>query len=61
MGQVLEDTWDDELPMLMMAYRSSIQESTKFTPSQLMFGNEIQLPIDVSYGGGPAPGERHLR
>ena len=59
MGQVPEDTWDDELPMLMMAYRSSVQESTKFTPFRLMFGHEIQLPVDVIHGGGPAPGERH--
>ena len=59
MGQVPEDTQDDELPMLTMAYRSIAQESTKSTLFQLMFGHEIQLPIDVIYGGGPAPWETH--
>ena len=43
MRQVPKDTWDDELPMLMMAYRCNVQESTKFTPFRLMFGHEIQL------------------
>lgn len=40
MEQVPEDTWDDELPMLMLAYRSSVQETTQFTPYRLMFGRE---------------------
>ena len=57
MEQCPEDTWDDHLPMLMLAYRSSVQESTRFTPFQLMFGREVQLPVDLVFGGGPAPGE----
>ena len=42
--------WDDHLPFLMMAYRSSIQESTKCTPNLLMLGREVSLPIDVIVG-----------
>ena len=49
MGQVPEDTWDDELPMLMMAYRSSAQETAKFTPFQQMFAG-FYLGIFVSGG-----------
>ena len=59
MNQVPPDIWDDELPMVMLAYRSSVQESTGFTPFRLMFGREVQLPVDIIYGGGPAPGETH--
>ena len=57
MQHVPEDTWDDHLPSLMLAYRSSVHESVKFTPHYLMFGRESRLPIDIMFGGGPAPGE----
>ena len=59
MNQVPEDTWDEELPMLMLAYRSSVQESTQFTPYRLMFGREVQLPVDIMFGGGPTPVKTH--
>ena len=41
------DDWDDLLPALMMAYRSSVHESTGFSPHRLMFGEECTFPIDV--------------
>jgi len=59
MHQVPQDTWDDELPMLMLAYRSSVQESTRFTPYRLMFGREVQLPVYIVFGGGHAPGQKN--
>ena len=31
------DDWDDLLPAVMMAYRSSVQESTRFSPYCLMY------------------------
>ena len=34
------DDWDDLLPAVMMAYRSSVHESTGFSPCRLMFGEE---------------------
>ena len=41
------DDWDDLLPAVMMAYRSSVHESTGFSPYILMFGEECTLPMDI--------------
>ena len=45
-GKNRED-WDDLLPAAMMAYRSSVHESTGFSPYRLMFGEECTLPMDI--------------
>ena len=42
-----QDDWDDLLPAVMMAYRSSVHESTGFSPYRLMFGEECTLPMDI--------------
>ena len=42
--------WDEFLPMLMMAYRSTPHDSTKYSPNMLMMGRESSLPIDVIMG-----------
>ena len=39
------DDWDDLLPVVMMAYRSSVHESTGFSQYCLMFGEECTLPM----------------
>ena len=44
-----KDDWDDHLPYVMCAYRSTIQESTHFSPNRMMLGREIMLPIDLMY------------
>ena len=41
------DDWDDLLPAIMMAYRSSVHKSTGFSPYHLMFREECTLPMDV--------------
>ena len=41
-----KDDWDDLLPV-MMACRSSVHESTGFSPYRLMFGEECTLPMDI--------------
>ena len=40
------DDWDDLLPAVMMAYCSSVHESTSFSSYRLMFGEECILPMD---------------
>jgi transposase InsO family protein len=45
--------WDDHIPLLMMSYRSAVHESTKQTPAKLMFGRELNLPIDLLFGRPP--------
>ncbi|CAB4029533.1 Retrovirus-related Pol poly from transposon 412, partial [Paramuricea clavata] len=47
--------WDRWIPFLLLAYRTSIHESTKQTPACLMFGREVRLPIDLLYGRPPEP------
>ena len=41
--------WTQQLPYVMMAFRTSIHESTKYTPQFFVFGEEINLPIDNQY------------
>ncbi|XP_052073983.1 uncharacterized protein LOC127711858 [Mytilus californianus] len=38
--------WDEILPQVMMAYRSSVHASTGQTPNMMMFGRNIFLPMD---------------
>ena len=53
------DDWDDHLPLLLMAYRSSPQESTGMSPNLMMFGEELPLPIDVMVGAPPRHKNRY--
>ena len=42
--------WDNHLPYVLMAYRSSVQESTKCTPNLLMLNREVTMPLDLIVG-----------
>lgn len=37
-----------------MAYRTSVHDSTGFSPSLMMLGREPELPIDLLFGSSPA-------
>lgn len=39
--------WDDHLPYLMIAYRTTVHERTKCTSNLIIIGRETYLPIDV--------------
>lgn len=43
-----QDDWDTTLDEIIFAYRTSRHVSTKFTPSLLMYGREMRLPIEVT-------------
>ena len=39
--------WSTYLESCVFAYNTSCQESTKFTPFELMFGRKATIPIDI--------------
>ena len=45
--------WDETLPFLLSAYRSSVHASTQCTPNSLVYGRETNLPIDLLLPGSP--------
>ena len=42
--------WDEHLSLLMMAYRTSVHETTGHTPSMMMLGREAEVPLDLIMG-----------
>ena len=42
------DNWHELLPFFMHAYRTSVHESTGYSPFRLMIGEECSLPQDVN-------------
>lgn len=43
-------TWDKNLALLTLAYRSTVHEVTGFTPNFIMLGREVALPLDIMFG-----------
>lgn len=48
-----DDEWDEKLPSCLLAYRSSVQTTTGFTPHYMTTGREMILPLDLVYGQRP--------
>ena len=44
-----QSNWTQQLPYVMMAFRTSVHESTGYTSQFLVFGEEINRPIDIQY------------
>ena len=42
--------WDQHIPKLMFAYRTTIHESTGYTPFHITFGRSPVLPVDIMIG-----------
>ena len=40
---------DKKFGCLAMAYRSTPQESTKFTPNMIMLGGKVKLPLQIMF------------
>ena len=47
-----QNNWSQHLPYVMMAYRSSVHESTGYTPKFLVHGRETSLPLYLMF---PSP------
>ena len=43
-------SWDQYLPQLAGALRSSVNRSTGYTPNMMMLGREIGLPAELMFG-----------
>ena len=49
-----ERNWEQILPAVMMAYRTSVHKTTYMSPFMLVFGREVRLPVDDMFGNPPA-------
>lgn len=45
--EISHHDWDEQLPFLLFAYRSSVQESTKESPFFLLHGRDPRLPTET--------------
>ncbi|KAI4905005.1 hypothetical protein NFI96_003630 [Prochilodus magdalenae] len=48
-----QSDWDLQLPLVLWACRTAVQESTKFTPALLMLGRELRTPVELVFGAPP--------
>jgi hypothetical protein len=46
-----KELWDEHLDSCTFAYNTSRQESTLYTPFEIMFGRKAVLPIDIDENG----------
>ena len=58
--------WDMHLPLVLLAYRSAVQDSTLCTPALLMLGRELRTPAEMAFGRPPdapaaPPGPEYAR
>ena len=42
--------WEDNLRRLCLAYNTSVNQTTGFSPFFLMFGRSVRMPVDIMYG-----------
>ncbi|KAJ8951076.1 hypothetical protein NQ318_003774 [Aromia moschata] len=45
--------WDQFLHLFLLAYRSSVHETTGQTPASIVMGRELRLPCDLKFGCTP--------
>ncbi len=48
-----QHTWDNDLYLLMMAYRSTPHASSGLSPNEMVYGRQIHMPIDIMLGSPP--------
>ena len=42
-----QENWDEHLPFVSMAYRSTPHQTLGISPNYMMYGREIAMPVDV--------------
>ncbi|GFX36699.1 retrovirus-related Pol polyprotein from transposon 17.6 [Trichonephila clavipes] len=42
-----QQDWDKKLLFFLLAYRSATHETTGYSPSQMFFGRDLRLPVDL--------------
>ena len=47
--------WRNHIRKVCMAYNTSVQSTTGYTPVYLMFGRQAKLPVDLMYGTSRPP------
>ena len=47
-AQQCRGKWDDKLAEVVYAYNTAVQESSRCTPFEAMFGRQAKLPIDFN-------------
>ncbi|GFT96771.1 retrovirus-related Pol polyprotein from transposon 412 [Trichonephila clavipes] len=40
-----QQDWDQKVPLFLLAYRSAVHETTGYSPSQMLFGRDLRLPL----------------
>ena len=56
MGKVTDNhkqDWDLVVPHVLSAYRSTQHDSTGYTPNYLMYGRQVNAPVDIILGEKP--------
>lgn len=53
-----QNDWDEHIPLLLLAYRSSIHETLGVSPARMVFGRDLTLPVDLAMGR-PVREEKH--
>lgn len=53
MIQEHQGDWDLQLPIALLAYRSSEHSTTGYSPAFLVYGRELSLPVHMLFGKPP--------
>ena len=60
-AQQCREGWDEKVFEVVYAYNTAVQESTKYTPFEAMFGHMAKLPVDINLGLDYNPDEKLLQ
>ena len=60
-AQQCREGWDEKVFEVVYAYNTAVQESTKYTPFEAMFGHMAKLPVDLNLALDHDPNEKLLQ